>query len=334
MKINLLYFLIPAALWGCYWIAKDLQGQNSVSFFGTAETEAQVLNFEHSVFVQEVRVVMGAQVKRGDTLAVFYRSELDKTTMDKLSNWNQIETERTAKNETLEKDKDVLITRQLARIAELKAQIKVLQTEDSLQMSLKKNIYNSENNIRISVKSEQIRGLEEAIVQVNKQTKEQLDQIETQLHANQSVTQARISQVQQEVNYIKAEKNKLVLIAPLDGFVEQVNITKNTLVPQYKDMLKINPKKPNKIIGFIHESNDVPFSLGDAVSIASAARPTVVTKGTIIGSSPKLVELPLRLRKFVEVRAWGREVFIQIPDTNAFYIGEKIMISLSKLPPQ
>lgn len=334
MKINLLYILVPAALLGCYWIAKDLQGQSSVSFFGTAETESQTLNFEHAVFVQDVRVVMGQQVKKGDTLATFYRSELDKTTIDKLADLNQVAVERNAKNETLNKDKDVLIARQSARIAELKAQIKIFQTEDSLQINIKKNIYNNDNITRISVKGEQIRALEDAIAQVDKQTKEQLDQIEAQRFANQNIAQARLNQVQKDVDYIKSEKNKLILISPIDGFVEQVNIGRNALVPQYKDMFKINPKKPNKIIGFIHESTDVPYQLGDTVSISSAARPTIITKGTIIGSSPKLVELPLRLRKFIEVRAWGREVFIQMPDTNQFYIGEKIAISLSKLPPQ
>ena len=334
MKINLLYILIPAALFGCYWIAKDLQSQSTVSFFGTAETEPQTLNFEHAVLVQDIRVVSGNQVKKGDTLAIFYRSELDKTTVEKLADINQLEVEKNAKNETLNKDKDVLLARQTARIAELKAEIRVLQTEDSLQLALKKNIYNTENANRISSKSEQIKVLQESILQLEKQTQEQIAQINSQRQANQVIAQAKLNQVQKDIDFVKLERNKLFLIAPMDGYVEQVNMGKNMLIPQYKDMIKINPKKPNKIIGFIHESTEVPFQLGDSVGISSASRPAILTKGTIVGSSPKLVELPLRLRKFVEVKAWGREIFIQMPDTNKFYIGEKIVISLSNRPPQ
>jgi hypothetical protein len=50
-----------------------------------------------------------------------------------------------------------------------------------------------------------------------------------------------------------------------------------------------------------------------------------------VGSNPKLTELPLRLRKFIELRTWGREVFIQLPEQNGFYISEKIAIILPNL---
>jgi hypothetical protein len=33
-----------------------------------------------------------------------------------------------------------------------------------------------------------------------------------------------------------------------------------------------------------------------------------------------------RLRRYEEVKTWGREIYIQLPLGNDFYIGEKIMI--------
>jgi hypothetical protein len=41
-----------------------------------------------------------------------------------------------------------------------------------------------------------------------------------------------------------------------------------------------------------------------------------------------MTELPLRLRKFIEMRSWGREVYIGLPPENRFYISEKITINL------
>lgn len=333
MKINLLYILIPAAIVGCYWIVNDLQGQSEHSFFGTAESEPQTINFEHDVLVQEVKVIIGSQVKKGDTLAILYRSELDKTTVDKLANINQVEVEKSAKTETLNKEKDVLMARQAAQLSELKSQIRVLRTEDSIKSSVKTSIYNNLPYDNQLVR-EKIAALEEEIRQSEKQTLEQMRQIDAQRQASQMIAQAKITQVQQDLNYVTSEKGKLILTAPIDGFMEQVNVAKGSLVQAYKDLFKINPKKPNKIIGFIHESSDVPFQLGDSISLQSSVRLQIQTKGVIIGSNPKLVELPYRLRKFTELRAWGREIYVQMPDTNRFYIGEKIVLTLKTTPPQ
>ena len=334
MKINLLYLLLPTAILGCYWIVNDFQGQSVHTFFGTAETEPQMLNFEHAVLVQDVKVITGDHVKKGDTLATLYRSELDKTTIERLADINQLEVERNAKTETLSKDRDVILARQAARISEIQAQIHILQTEDSLKNSVKKAIYDNIPYDNRLVR-EKIAALQTEMIQSEKQTQEQLNQLASQRQANQAIAQAKVSQVQKDLDYVKLEKTKLVLVAPFDGYMEQVFVVKNSLVPAYKDLFKINAQKPNKIIGFIHETADVPFQLGDSVTLASAARPLMQMKGTIIGSNPKLVELPYRLRKFTELRAWGREVFIQMPDTNRFYIGEKIMVTLTKLtPPQ
>ena len=333
MKINLLYILIPAAIVGCYWIVNDLQGQSEHTFFGTAESEPQTINFEHDVLVQDVRVVVGSQVKKGDTLAILYRSELDKTTVDRLADINQVEVEKNAKTETLNKERDVLSARQAARMSELISQMRVLHIEDSIKSSVKTSIY---NNLPYDNKlvREKIAALEEEIRQSQKQTIEQIRQIDAQRQATQMISQAKISQVRQDLDYVKSEKGKLILFAPIDGFVEQVNISRGSLVQSYKDLFKINPKKPNKIIGFIHESSDVPFQLGDSIYLQSSLRLQIQTKGVIIGSNPKLVELPYRLRKFTELRAWGREIYIQMPDTNRFYIGEKIVLTLKTTPPQ
>ena len=331
MKLNILYLLIPAALFGCYWIVNDLQGQSVHTFFGTAETQPQILNFEHAVLVQDLRVQIGNQVKQGDTLAVLYRYELDKTTVERLADINQVVVERKAKDDIWLKEREVIEARQVAKLSELQAQIRFLQTEDSVKNSVKKAIY---DNLPYDNKlvREKITALQEEMTQSGKQTREQLQQLESQRQGNQVVAQAKIGQVQKDLDFVKLEKSKLFLIAPFDGFVEQVNAAKNMLVPAYKDLIKINPKKPNKIIGFIHESSDIPFQLGDSVSLGSSVRLPIKARGTIIGSNPKLVELPFRLRKFTELRAWGREVYIEIPDSNRFYIGEKILITLKMTP--
>jgi hypothetical protein len=119
-----------------------------------------------------------------------------------------------------------------------------------------------------------------------------------------------------------------VLIAPIDGFVEHVAAVSKEIAPQYKELIKLNPIHPNKIRGFIHESAEVHYILGDTVQVTSTLRTNITTKGIIIGSSPQLVELPLRLRKFTTRSAWGREIYVRLLDNSNLFISEKVLITL------
>ena len=64
------------------------------------------------------------------------------------------------------------------------------------------------------------------------------------------------------------------------------------------------------------------------MKLSSATRPAIRTSGQFIYCNPRIVELPTRLRKNPEIKAWGREVYIQLPDSNVFFIGEKIIITI------
>lgn len=331
MKFNILFLLFPAALAACIWIARDFQGQSSNSFFGIAETEPQVLNFDHDIAVQEVFVKAGDSVKKGDTLAVFTRADLDKTEAEWRSEITQAETERAAETAVLEKEKALVAARLRAETRELLGEIQVLRTEDSLRNTYRKNIYGDlgtppENKLTV----EKIAALQKDIAALEAQANEELRVLEAKQAAHRSVAAAKTIQSQTEIGFVRAERGRLLLISPIDGYVEEMFFGKNALVPAHRDLIKINPLVPNRITGFIHEAAEVPFAIGQQVELFSSARPSLKARGIIVGSNPKMTELPLRLRKFIEVRSWGREVFIQLPDTNRFYISEKITITLPK----
>lgn len=331
MKFNILFLLFPAALAACIWIARDFQGQSSNSFFGIAETEPQVLNFDHDIAVQEVFVKAGDSVKKGDTLAVFTRADLDKTEAEWRSEIIQAETERTAENTVLEKEKAFVMARLRAETRELLGEIQVLRTEDSLRNSYRTNIYGDLNTApENKLTAEKTAALQKEIAALEAQAHEEIRVLEAKQAAYRSIAAAKTGQSQTEIGFVRVERGRLLLISPIDGYVEEIFFGKNALLPAHRDLIKINPLTPNRIIGFIHETAEVPFAIGQEVELASFARPNLRTRGTIVGSNPKMTELPLRLRKFIEVRSWGREVFITLPEQNEFFISEKIIIALPK----
>jgi HlyD family secretion protein len=329
MKFNILYLLFPAALGACFWIAHDFQGQSVSSFFGMAETEPRTLNFDHDIAVQAIFVKTGDWVKAGDTLAIFARADLERSEMGSRGEIQQAQIEQAAENGILEREKQLALAQARAKRREISAQIQLLRTEDSLRAAFRKNVFNGEMpSAENRVTAEKIAAFEKEIADSEAQTAEEIRIIEAKQRAQIAIASAKMGRSEAEIAFVRSERGRLLLLSPIDGYVEAVYFGQNALVPAHRDLVKINPSVPNRITGFLHEGSEVPFSLGQKVTLASHARPQVRCQGTIIGSNPKMTELPLRLRKFIELRTWGREIFIQLPDSNQFFISEKILISL------
>ncbi len=328
MRFNVLYILFPAAILACLWIARDFQGRQGNTFFGIAETEPRILNFDHDLSVREVFIKAGDKIKAGDTLAIFHRAELDENEFSQYREMVTNETARAAERAILEKEKEVVQARLNVDIRELAIDIKLLQTEDSIMMVYRGNLYGQSTPVQNRVIKERIEGLQKQMEDLKHEAEEELLVLSAKISATDQIAAEKANKLKGQLTMIATERERLVLISPINGYVEDVYFSVNALIPAHKDLVKINPDTPNKIIGFIHETNEVPLSIGSNVEMTSFNRPGIVSTGLIVGVNPKMTELPLRLRKFIDLRSWGREVYISIPDTNSFFISEKVNITL------
>lgn len=328
MKFNILYLLFPAALAACFWIASDFQYQSVNSFFGIAESEPRSLNFDHDIAVREVFVKTGDLVKKGDTLATFYRAELDEQSLENWSELRLTETERAAEFSILEKEKELVRTRLSANVRELQAEISLLITEDSLNTLFRGSVYSDLKPAGNKMVADKIAARRKQIDDLQKNAAEEIRILESKQAALGAVASVRNESTRAAQKQLESEKNRLFLVAPIDGYVETVLVARNALVEAFTELMKINPQAPNTVIGFIHEASDAPLAVGQEVELVSFNRPEVKCSGRITSINPKMTELPLRLRKFIEMRSWGREVFIGLPQDNRFYISEKITINL------
>ncbi len=328
MKFNILFLLFPAALAACFWIASDFQYQSVNSFFGIAETELQSLNFDHDIAVREVFVKTGDLVKQGDTLATFYRAELDRQSLENLSDLQITETERNAEFAILEKEKDLVRTRLSADVRELYTEISLLATEDSLTSVFRSSVYPDMKTAGNKIVADKMEALRKQIDDLQKRAREEISILESRQAALEAVASVRNAGTRASLQQLESEKNRLFLIAPVDGYVESVMMARNSLKEAFTELMKINPNAPNMVVGFIHEASDAPLAVGQEVELVSFNRPEMNCKGQIASINPRMTELPLRLRKFIEMRSWGREVYIGLPQGNRFYISEKITINL------
>ena len=327
MKINLLYLAIPAAILACVYIVRDLQGQSEQTFFGSAETEPALLHVEEDVLVQEVFTAVGSQVKQGDTLALLYRMELDRELAEIASDQRRISSDLVSSQELLRQERATIQAKAAAQIAALESEIVKIQVRDSIDERVKSAVYAGLKTDRTASKVA-IAGLRREIELVGEVMQQELNELAVEEKSSARLYQTESKNATQRIDIQDAERRRLVLIAPVDGYVDQVSISAGTPMPAFRDMMRIYPLRPAKVIGFIHETADIPFRIGDSVSLISGVRPDKLVRGQITAAGPKLVELPLRLRKFAEVRAWGREVVISLPPDNPYYIGERITVSL------
>jgi multidrug resistance efflux pump len=328
MKINLLYLLIPIALGTCYYIVQDLQGQNGLSFVGTAETEPTVISLDQDIEVVKVFVQTGAQVRAGDTLAIFFRREIEIETQKIDAEIRQDAIELSGKAAMLNESDKKLEANFQAKIADFRAEMAALQSSDSLESALKNALFPGVKTRNQAVERK-IAAIQESISFEQKIYAQDRARLRAEQQVNNQNSGSKQAYGQTRRAMQERDRARLVLIAPVSGYIDQLNISLGAQVQAYREMLRIFPTKANKCIGFIHENAVVPFHIGDTVYMASSTRPLQKAQGRIVAASPKLVELPLRLRKFIEVRAWGREVIIQMDGDNEYYIGEKIAISLN-----
>lgn len=327
MKINILYVFWFVLLLIAIALVIRFANSSNTTLFGSAETQGQILNFDYPVIVKNIKVHAGDPIRKGDTLMVLQRPELDNQVVLKGSEKDVNRAEQVARAGTIDNELIKLKTEHLSKINDLKSQIQLLEAEEKAQAAVRVLVDKSSNTKSLLV--EKINLLKNAISVEQERYSTQTRELNQQRQAEISVYDSKSHTLDNELNILESEKGKLVLLSPLDGFVGSVSAFENEIAPQYKELIRVNPKQPDLIKGFLPESAEVMYSLGDSVSLTSATRPYVRSKGRIIGSAPQLVEMPMRLKKLQQYNSWGREIFVKLKDDNEFLIGEKIIISMT-----
>jgi hypothetical protein len=328
MKFNILYALWLLLFGISVWLVYRFSNTAAIELFGTAETEGQVLSYEYPVLVHQIKVRTGDAVRKGDTLLVSSRPDLDKQTILKTNELQQNEAAKQASTEDLRNEIEKLTGEHFTKVNGLKTDIELLEAEEAAQSDLRKLVSNEKNTKSLLV--DKIRLLENTVRLEERRFTMQMKQLKAQQTAMAVVHDTRMQSVNQEMVFMRDAQTKLILRAPMDGFIENVTVFEKETTAQFKPLLKINPRTPDKVKGFLPEASEALYRMGDTVQLRSTTRPLVIQTGILVGAAPQLVELPLRLRKIQEMKAWGREVYIKLPSQNDFFIGEKILITLKR----
>lgn len=327
--INWFYGLIAVVFAGMIWISAKYFRGSDYSCIGITEVKEYKISSEKSAVVQSVKVVPGQQVKSGELLIDLSSAELQME-IEKITNRIVLlKAEQQSKARLIQAQVDYLHAEEGIPLEEIETEIAQTKSEIQLNKKLTKELASGSDT---SVWNEADNPLRVKLSSLNKQKAKYKQAIlikETDIRQEGFIEQQQLTNqiklLDQELSLLKTEQGNLVKRAAADGVVKSVYVKPGEQVSSYTALLSITPVHPTTVVGYLAGKNNSAFAVGDTVRVAAYGNSSIRTAGRVIGYGA-VTELPAILQKSTAVTAFGREIFIEIPASNNFANGEKVLI--------
>ncbi|MDH5251050.1 MAG: HlyD family secretion protein [Cyclobacteriaceae bacterium] len=332
MKISINWFYIFVALLFVsmlYVSARFFKGSGKSSI-GITKGKEYKINSEKSSLVKRVYVVPGRQVKAGDVLVELTSNELE-IDIDKLTNRIAVlKSEQHEKSKLVESEIAYVKAQHGITIEEIDTDIEQIQSKMELNRNLAREfapVATDSTSVNLSRNPQQakLKSLAQQKAKHHQAMAIKIEDIRQENTTEQSLLVNQIRLLERELELLAAEKKKLSKFAATDGVVENVYVKDGEQVDSFTPLLSINPVRPSTVVGYlVGKKFDIP-EIGSAVRVSSYEHRSVTVAGKVIGYG-SVSELPEILQKSTAVKAFGREMFIEIAPENSFANGEKVLI--------
>jgi len=327
-KLNSFYVIISVLFIGLLTINTQYF-KGSSSFLGITYSKDYKVNAERSAIIDHVNVVPGQTVQPGDLLIELTSQELILEIKKLQKEIELLNSEKLEKQKLLESEIQLLESEKRIIRSDIESEVALIQNKIDLNRSITNellkersttNLSDSLTSLSLRIKSIRDKGfLEIEAINIKEQDIRQDHQFD------QSQIQARIELAQQELDWKFEEAERLNKYATFAGVIENVYVKEGEQIEAFSSVVSINPLHPTSAVGYLVGKKDRDKRLGEMVSISALEHNNLFTTGRIIGFG-SVVELPEILQKSTSVKAFGLEVFIEIPEENGLPVGEKIIV--------
>jgi HlyD family secretion protein len=325
MRLNAFYLLIAILFIAMLLISFQYFRGSAHSSVGITFARQNRISVERPATVKAIHVVPGQQVQAGELLIELVSSELE-INIDKLE--NRISDHKAEKSEKIKitQSEVAYIQAQLdLELEEIQAEIDELENELMLNRKLTKEFAGNqkspdESNPLVG----KINSLKRQLSMKTEARTIRIKDVQQRHVLDMQLLDNQISLLERELEQLIREKQNLVKHAVTNGVVENVNVKTNEQVEAYAPLLTINPVNPTTVVGYMVGKKDM-LPIGSSVTIKSVDYVRAIISGKVIGYG-SVVALPDILQKSMAVKAFGREIFIEIPGENDFAVGEKVLI--------
>lgn len=303
------------------------QISHSTEFYGIAEQPVVTYNLDYPVEILQIVKIQGSAVIPGDTLLKLKR--LDQKSRENLMHYEL--SDNAVKLQSIRQialhEQSILQNQKLQLDRDHRFQTQQIQYKiDQVKAAQALITGTSENSLRQTALENELR---QANIQYNQELAEinlKLLQCSKSLNVDQKSNYLKNSKLQNDLYDLQKAAEDLVFIAQDSGVVGQLEFGVGDRVPEFTPIAKLFRQHPNRVIFYTGEQHLALVTIGDSVLVQSIHQKENYTKGVVTALGNRITALPERLKKVPELRAWGREVQVTIPDQNNFLQGEKVKV--------
>lgn len=328
-RINFIYIVFFLLLYSLFRIGQNLD-QTAVFFYGFAENKETELNHDEAVLVNEILVTPGQEVRDSQLLMRVSRASLDFKINNASSDIERLEAATILQKQELKDRISQLQAKKQSRTAALEAEIKTLEASIELNNFLREDLKTVEAPSTASKNSPnavKLTGLKNSLNLTQEIIDLEISQIEKELNSIQAPSMVEIGKLKKEINYYETEQEQLAIHAPSDGLIGNIHCKEGENISAFSTLISFYERNPTMVKGFVHENLIPQVKVGDILTVASSLHPQNKVEGKIMGLGTRIVEIPERLRKMPDIKTYGREVLISIPNENPFLQREKVMLN-------
>lgn len=331
-RINLLY--IVAAILIIFVLRLNRHfGKQTLLFFGFAENKEMEISLDHAISINEIYVTPGQKVSEGTPLALVSRATLDLENTSLSHEIAELESKQAIQNADIISDINRLRAEKTSRESEINSEIEQLRAEIDFNESLLKDLKSiqtgNETPRQKGSRELKIEALEKELELTVKPLDIEIKRLEASLNNPNNPLKIQKEKLQSEVAFLKTEKDKLSIVAPVDGVVGSVSCKAGENLDAFSSIVTFYNQKPTLVKAYVLESLILQVELGDSLTVTSSLHPEHQCGGVVVGLGSRIIEIPERLRKMPEHKTYGREVLVSIPTTNHFLQKEKVMLNLA-----
>ncbi|WP_420460986.1 HlyD family secretion protein [Neolewinella sp.] len=327
MKLNLFYPAVGLVAVALFFLLRDPPG-DELAFYGFAESNELELNYNQPGAVVEIMVQPGQAVDSGQALLVLDTRPKQQELADQAYRIEEETAERADYRARRAQELARLEVEHANRLATLDEQITELQKEIAFKTSL------SEELTTVDVPKSSYQPLREELAQLENHRERTVTAYEIERQALESSITLGDLPARQRIRRLQAEarfdssllQERVVLTAPVAGLVGNINCREGEYKSAFANLITFYEPHSELVKGYVHENLAVEVGIGDVFEVISLQDESVRYRGEVTGLGSRIVEIPVRLRKFPDNRSYGREVAVRIPADNHFLQKEKVSL--------
>ena len=293
---------------------------------GITEVEETTISFPYPVEVTNVDVVTDQQIIKGELLLELRSEDLEQEAVKLKLEISKIEQQildirrlYQSKLERLKREKRLELNKLESELVDLQIEIENDQASaGSLNYKMADSLRNPKSIMYQNMEKE---------IQLTSYYFDQLISVEQlQLQSELTDLGRELEIANERQDYNSQKRKQLRVLALYDGYIKKIRVDKYTLLEAFTPLVTYSKLTPAFVRAYTDENTRLEVSLGSTVSVASATRKWITTKGVILSGSKRITELPERLKIQPYSQEWGQEFLIKLPEDNEFLVGEKVLI--------